>query len=232
MSYILDALKKAEAERRQDKAPGLDAQPLPLPAAPRHTAARLQLPYLLGIAAGAALLFAAAWYKPWQAGTVAVPAAPQSLPAPAPAAAVQAPAAAPPPPMEMPPPPRQASVQKSAPPAAANRAASAPAPGRQERAQSRRPAESPARPPAPVSSATTAENLPTLRELPESIQRELPELQVGGYLYADKAADRSVLINKRLLHEGDEVAPGVTLERMQPNGMILRYREHRFRISY
>lgn len=74
--------------------------------------------------------------------------------------------------------------------------------------------------------------MPTLRQLPEQIQREIPQFKVGGYIYADKAEDRSVIINNRLVHEGEEAAPGVTLDRMQQHGMILRYKEYRFRTSY
>jgi general secretion pathway protein B len=70
--------------------------------------------------------------------------------------------------------------------------------------------------------------VPSLRELPDAIQRGLPEMKIGGYILGDNPADRSVLINNRLVHEGEEAAPGVTLERMQKNGMILRYREFRF----
>lgn len=91
---------------------------------------------------------------------------------------------------------------------------------------------SPEKATAAASSASEEPRVPSLRELPESIQRDIPELKVGGYIYADKPADRSVIINNRLLREGDEAAPGVTLERMQQHGMILRYKEYRFRSSY
>jgi general secretion pathway protein B len=70
--------------------------------------------------------------------------------------------------------------------------------------------------------------IPALRELPDAIQRELPEMKIGGYILGDNPADRSVLINNRLVHEGEEAASGVVLERMQKNGMVLRYREFRF----
>lgn len=73
---------------------------------------------------------------------------------------------------------------------------------------------------------------PTLRELPDNIQREIPQLSVGGYIYSGSKADRSVLINNRLMHEGEEIAPGLTLEKMMPNGMVLNYRGYRYRTGY
>jgi len=72
----------------------------------------------------------------------------------------------------------------------------------------------------------------TLRELPPQIQREIPAMTVGGYIYSGNKADRSVLINNRLMREGDEVAPGLVLEKMMPNGMVLNYKGYRYRAGY
>jgi len=81
--------------------------------------------------------------------------------------------------------------------------------------------------------ATPAEPpIPTLRELPEQVQRDVPPFKLGGYIYSGNRADRSVLVNNRLLREGEEIAPGLLLEQMMPNGMVLSYRGHRFRASY
>ncbi len=85
----------------------------------------------------------------------------------------------------------------------------------------------------PQASATPSDPpVATLRELPDQIQREIPPLAIGGYLYSGNRADRTVLINKRLLHEGDEVVPGLTLEKLMPNGMVLSYKGYRYRTSY
>jgi general secretion pathway protein B len=71
-----------------------------------------------------------------------------------------------------------------------------------------------------------------LRELPENIQREIPALVVGGFIYSNRPAERSVLINNKLLHEGDEVTPGITLEKMLPKEAVLNYKGYRYRIPY
>ena len=57
-------------------------------------------------------------------------------------------------------------------------------------------------------------------------------MTIGGYIYSGSRADRSVLINNRLLREGDEIAPGFMLEQMMPNGMVLSYKGYRYRTSY
>ena len=58
MSYILDALKRAEAERERGQVPGLNAQPVPVAAAsgsPRRLG--LWLGVLCGTALGTALIW-------------------------------------------------------------------------------------------------------------------------------------------------------------------------------
>lgn len=108
MSYILDALKKADAQRERDPARGIHAQPAAL--APARTGAGVS-PWVWAVLAGAAGLTLAAAYlvfdtrvpAPPQQVTVAVPAPPPQpatplAPAPAPLAA--APAVQAPPPAE------------------------------------------------------------------------------------------------------------------------------------
>lgn len=72
----------------------------------------------------------------------------------------------------------------------------------------------------------------TLAELSPAMQRELPPLVIGGSMYSDNAAERMLLIDKHLLHEGDEVAPGLILEKLMPKAAVLRFRGNRFRIDF
>jgi general secretion pathway protein B len=77
MSYILDALKRADAERGRGQVPGLNAQPLgasPEPSGPRHS--RSTGPWLALVAVGV-LAVAAAGFWFWRApAPVAAPPAP------------------------------------------------------------------------------------------------------------------------------------------------------------
>src|SRR6187402_3288271 len=96
MSYILDALKKADAQRERDPARGIHAQGATTPQADPPVAGAIA-PWLWGVAAVAAVSLAlAAWQlmKP-QAVTVApgVRVLPQPAPAPAAAPVAAAPAA-------------------------------------------------------------------------------------------------------------------------------------------
>ncbi len=69
----------------------------------------------------------------------------------------------------------------------------------------------------------------TLAELPVAIQQDLPPMSVSVHAYSARAGERLVGINSRLLHEGDEVAPGLKLEQITPDGMILSYKGYTFR---
>jgi general secretion pathway protein B len=171
MSYILDALRKADAERERDPARGIHAQPAPLPA---QASSRLPS-WIAGTAAGVAVLAAGgAWLMRSTPVGPAVAVAPASnaapaaapatlqpsagfrqVPAPAPAVLPVAVAVTPPAPPPLPAPERApakavvATVVKAPAPARATSAAAAPA------AAAAGPALAAAPGSAPVTVATT-----------------------------------------------------------------------------
>lgn len=223
MSYILEALKKAEAERRSGS---MQAAPLPpgLAGAGREGGATAARRWLWPAAALAAALSVTAWLALRDSTpppVVVAAAAPLHAPAAAPAVV-----------------PDTAPVGPPAVAPAAEPSATAPAPEKpvQQKPAKKKPEKTP--PPARVvaasapqpSAAETAAG--TLHDLPAHIRNEIPPLGIGGYIYSGNRADRSVLINKRLLREGDEIAPGFTLEQMTRDGMVLNYKGYRYRTSY
>lgn len=211
MSYILEALKKAQAERELGSAPTIHAAPMP--AAPAHAASN-RAPLLVGLGVGAAVAAVAAYAVLRQpAPPPAAVAVVRTPPAVAPVAAVLpaepvAATARPAPPRPKPKPVEP--VEPVAPPA--------PAP---------EPAPAVAAAPAPVE-----DDAPPLGQLPENIQREIPQVVFGGYMYSSNPADRLVLIDKVLRREGEQVAPGLTLERLLPRGAVMNYRGYRYRVPY
>jgi general secretion pathway protein B len=71
-----------------------------------------------------------------------------------------------------------------------------------------------------------------LRDLPEPIRRGIPSISLGGYIYSPNPAARSMLLNNRLVREGDQLASGLTLEKMMPKEAVLNYQGQRFRLPY
>jgi general secretion pathway protein B len=65
-------------------------------------------------------------------------------------------------------------------------------------------------------------------ELPASIQRDIPKLAILFHLYSRNPKERLVGINDRTLHEGDTVAPGLVVDEITPDGMVLSYKGYRF----
>lgn len=189
MSYILDALKRAEAQRHGIQS-ARSALPASFVAPPASRRATRLLPWIALLAAGSAAAILA-----FTVLRTPEPAAPATIVAPAP---VQPAAAVTPTAVIIPP---------SSP--------AAPLPVQDLPVEKARPAA-----------------LGTLRDLPPQVQREIPPLVIGGYLYSPEPADRSVLINNRLRREGDEIAPGLILESLQADGMVLDYRGYRYRSNY
>ena len=90
------------------------------------------------------------------------------------------------------------------------------------------PADTTAKPAA----VAVEEPVQNLRDLPEPIQRSIPRIAVGGYIYSKNPADRLLLIDKILRHEGEEVAPGLTLEKLQPREAVFNFKGYRYRVPY
>jgi general secretion pathway protein B len=263
MSYILDALKKAEAERRQGGSgaafSGHSSGPV---TAPAPSAWRQPWPWL-AMTVVASLGIGLAWYRTAppspslppsqearqapQAGASSVPpasSAPSAPSAPSVPPLAQAPAstAAPAAPAASTPEPAREAATKEVKEAKEGKESEAREAQPKAEAKAGAPKED-ARPkpakrkeaarPAPREEAKPViAPAPTLRELPEDIQRQVPQYAINGYIYSGSKADRSVLINGRLLHEGDEIAPGLKLESMTPKGMILNFNGTRYRTGY
>lgn len=87
--------------------------------------------------------------------------------------------------------------------------------------------------PAGTDKANGAEKpVPGLHELPASLRQQLPEIKLGGYIYSPNPAARSILINGKLLREGDQLVTGLRLEQMRPDGVVFEYKDVRFRMAY
>jgi general secretion pathway protein B len=54
----------------------------------------------------------------------------------------------------------------------------------------------------------------------------------GGYIYSPNPAERLLLVDKLLRREGEEVAPGLVLERLLPKAAIMNFRGYRYRVAY
>jgi general secretion pathway protein B len=261
MSYILDALKRAEAERGQGAIPGLHAKQL---ASYDEPDPRTSPPWLWLLAAAALVLVAGgAGYWWWRAPTKEVvasaPATPAKMPAPeGPVAAAALPAVVnnaasrlpaktnvPSKPLSGPPP--VVAVQVAPQPSAAKRTvaeapavpiaaapATAPVPAPAQVAAVKPPAL-----PAPVPTAAvhpgkgqTGSGIPMLSELPEALRRQIPPLAIAGAVYSDEPSQRMLIINNQTFGQGNVVGSGVQLEEIHSNSSIFNFQGTRFQLDH
>ena len=232
MSLILEALRKSEAERQRGRAPGLFVEQVPVSRRQRRAPAWAWGPGVLLLVVLA--LFA---WREWgrsaatgkddastagpavteTAAPTPRPAQPPDLPpgpaatgpAAAPAsAAITAPAAAPAP---APAPPRPVVA-----PTPASTPASVPAP-----TPATAPSPAPAATDAPQPVEATELALPTLANLDASERAGLPSLRLSMHVYAEEPAQRFVILDGQRLGEGASPAPGVVLEQIRRDGLVL-----------
>lgn len=237
MSYILEALKKAQAERQLGNAPTIHAPP-PMYAAPERAAGGKRRYLAIGLGAGVLLAAAALlWLRQGADQPVRLAQAPASVPVPA-AAPAPAPAPVAPPVVVAAPPaaPAPAPVVREAAPVAA-KPAPAPTPAPTPALAPEKPSAPPAEParaePAPAATPPAGEdNLRSLQQLPDGLRREIPPVTFGGYIYSPTPGESLLLVDKTLRREGDEVAPGLVLERLTPKAAVMNYRGTRYRVAY
>ncbi len=214
MSYILDALRKAEADRKLGESVGVhDPAPMPTPASATQTSAWPAW-WPVALAGMAALALSLFWLMRDEPSAMAE--ANQM------AAAPKADSLA------------NDTVAKADawPNAAANEVVQIPQPAVQDRpmpAASAHATSKRADDGAQAASKPAAE--PAIRLTPE-IRSTLPALSVGGAMYSEVPTSRMVVINGQLFHEGDTVAPEVTLESIRLKSALIRYRGQRYVLDY
>jgi len=218
MSYILDALRRADAERERGSVPSIHAQSV-LPGTSESSQGRGTSPMVWVVAGLSAALLASLAWQWFGREPVREPAA-TAEPAPAAAPMNTAPVIA----STAPDASRMAAVPARAPtlppvPAAAQ--------------QSLPPVPAVKTPPAPTTAqAASAARLPTQDELPEDIRRQIPKLAVGGSIYSEAVASRFIILNGQIFHENDKVLPDLVLEQIKLKSAVLRFRNQRFTISF
>ena len=225
MSYILDALKRADAERQHGTVPSLHTRQVTTPALQNTSGAQnrrwLTAGAVLILAAAAAAAAVGGWFwrapsndAPRQADAqialtspVASPpplpalAAPTLLPAPVPAPVTAAPVAPKPKPEPAPKPetpPRRIAAPKPTPP-----------------------------PPAAASA-----DLPLLSELADNIRRQIPAMAINGVVYSDNPGQRVLLVNQQVLTQGSQAVPDVKLEEIRPHSSVFSFQGTRFRLAH
>ena len=224
MSYILDALRRAESERERGSVPRLHTPTLnggpPPPPARRSGWTTAALTLALGLAVGLGW-----WLAPRATEAPLHPLAPTPSPTATPLSPAAARSALP---TQKPNHHARAPSVNLGQPAHAVQA-EAPVPTPEATPAPRVPMTSP----SPQTTTTPPGNrVVAYEQLPPEVRRQLPNLQLGGAIYSETPSARMLLVNGQLLHEGDAAAPGVVLEFIRPRSAVLRWRDLRYEVLW
>lgn len=234
MSYILDALLKADRERQRQSTPSLYSSHVATVARPERP---LRLWAALGFTAMLGLL-AAGNYLYRQPPPLPAPIRPAIAPAqPKPATAVMPkpqdtvahkPAEQPRTDSHTATAPPQATTPRVTPPRVATAASKARTPPPAIAAPKAKAAGSAANEPAAI--PPKPDSIIDFGGLPLALRREVESnVVISGLSLTPDNGEHLAIINDRARHAGDEVLPGMTLESVQPDGIVLRYKGYRFR---
>ena len=72
---------------------------------------------------------------------------------------------------------------------------------------------------------------PLMEELPVEVRAGIPDLSFAGHVYSDAAPKRLIIINNRIVREGDLISNGLFLEQIDPDGVVLKYETSVFRVK-
>jgi len=213
VSYILEALKKAEAQRGQGQVPGIHDQHMAPEFSGGGSPGGQSLLIWIIMAMGLVMIGLLVWalWGPESASNTqaTVASVPTVVPAPAQAS---------------PPVPETKSQAESPAPAP-----TPPVPSRNERKTHADSAEPSKHSSIAKTSPPEQEGLP---ELPDAMKPQLPKLAFGGAMHSDNPASRMLIVNGQLLHEGDAINPDLTLERIQLKQATFRYKGYRYTAQY
>lgn len=232
MSFILDALRKSDAERQRGAAPGL----ADVRYAIRRSRRNIWLPILVAILSANVVFMGVQWFSRGSERPAAAPELAPSSPSasgdPVPAPAF---AAEPAPVANIRPLAREAEYgEPLLEPEVNPEVASAPLPVAEETAEpvtTVSPGPAPQPVPATPSRILESKELPTVEQLVGSGSMNIPMLNLDLHVYSEKAANRFVVIGSRKYHEGGQLTEGPTVETITKDGVVLAYQGQRFTLS-
>jgi general secretion pathway protein B len=204
MSFILDALKKSEAERQRQHAPGIAG----IPESGRQGGSRKWLWILSALLVVNLAVLAGILLRPGGDNAAAVADAQQ--PSPRPSVAEQAAR----------PLPQATTVQQATAEPQTQREQAAAQAGV---ADTPTPASSPrtATPSAPEQRVATG--LPSLNELQAQGVLQLPEMHLDIHVYSGQPAERFVFVNMKKYTEGATLSEGPAVHEITQDGVVLDY---------
>lgn len=86
-------------------------------------------------------------------------------------------------------------------------------------------------PALPKAAGKPGSTLPLLKELPVDRQKTIPEIKLAGHVFSDDPFRRMIMINNRIVREGELVGENLRLIRITWDGVILRHIDMEFQMK-
>jgi general secretion pathway protein B len=249
MSYILDALKKADQERKRGKTPDFITEHEDREDNPKRRVWLYVVLVFFVAAAGSAGWFlgsdknSSVSEKPQQTSPVTMNTSAQPQPSPPPSVALTSenPTAVP-----------QAQITKTAAPVivvtpqtekretAGKQTARTSQVDKDSKMKKAASATDRGRPsqdtpdaaePANIKKPVPGNRIYSISELPDEIKQRLPALLISTHIYSQEKSERLTSINGHIGREGQEIMSGITLESITPDGAVLRYQGFKFKVN-
>lgn len=68
-------------------------------------------------------------------------------------------------------------------------------------------------------------------DLPESLRTQLPALKVTGATHSSNPLYRMAIVNGQVMREGEQAAPGLVLERIEPGRTVWAFKGYRYAVA-
>ncbi|MBV1874389.1 MAG: general secretion pathway protein GspB [Gammaproteobacteria bacterium] len=80
------------------------------------------------------------------------------------------------------------------------------------------------------SEPTFLHTVPHLKDMPQSLQKQIPSLDYASHWYDKNADQRNLIINNRSLHEGEWLNTQLMLKSIKPNGAVFEFNKQIFHL--
>jgi len=86
-------------------------------------------------------------------------------------------------------------------------------------------------PSQPVINKPDLNDIPYLHEMPDYRQQSVPEMSFAGHVYSGMPSSRSVIINGASMSEGDVIVQGLNVVEITPSGVVFSLHNELFRMD-
>ena len=82
-----------------------------------------------------------------------------------------------------------------------------------------------------VAASIEIDSVPHLYDMPPLVQQAIPDMSFAGHVYSSEASQRSIIVNGHSMSEGEVIIEGLKVEQITRNGVVFNYQGQLFRME-